>query len=590
MSEEAKELQKDDLEIAFIACLCASPAKRIPEAEEYGVQADWLTNPYCRLYWAAVEELREEDKKPDGLKLAGMNRTAVTLYAQQMARRKGSPFSGLTIPTALVGKFSDLRKGETDEKAELANYMKMLRDAWQARATGQIIRETAGDLDAMMKGLGTVQQATASNGEVDVAALIEKIQGDYDRADYEFNTLHNYNFIPGIPFPWEAVNHLTTGLNPGLHVIAARPSVGKTSFVLQCMTYWCALGYRVGFNGLDMAHEEMLQRPMAILSRVPMGRMKKALVSAAERALSKKAGERVTQWFRAKRLMLLNEDDVDRLAAWAERRHEAGGLDILIIDFAQRFRLKRVASEYETVTYVSGRLKKLANECNLPVILLSQLSRDNMKAKDGPRPPELSDLRGSGALEQDATSVVLLHKVAELNDVWREAAPYCKEMQGQVAVTPEVEEASAELDLLVPTEADDTATVDARRSLAAVSWRLEKNQNGATGEVPFLVYQNCFRWYVGNPDASGKAKYKSLTLDWRAAQEPLKSAKRNGVTIEPTHWANKYAEELGRLGLSLPDITRHNLPAYAIERYEKLRAEHDAKLGEENPNEERKEK
>ena len=192
----------------------------------------------------------------------------------------------------------------------------------------------------------------------------------------------------------------------------------------------------------------------------------------------------------------------------------------------------------------------------MPVILLSQLSRDNVKDPNGARPPELSDLRGSGALEQDATSVVLMHKVAEVNTAWRNEPP---------------------LYFVEPTE-DPRLNNERAGSIAAVNWNLAKNQNGPTGEIPFVVFQNCFRWYVGNDDADKVEKFYKIQADWRFLEEPFLTAEKNGAVVYPDFWAQKCAEMCGKLGLAIPSNIKDQLKSWDIERYESLIKEHNSRM------------
>ena len=134
-------------------------------------------------------------------------------------------------------------------------------------------RSNADKMIELAKHIQNIQKDESPDAGVSVSSLIDNMMACYDKAYEEFAVKHNYNYIPGIPYPWDCVSHLTKGLNPGLHIIAARPSVGKTSFVNQCMTYWCSLGYKVAFDCLDMSTTELIKRPTANLSLVSMNRM-----------------------------------------------------------------------------------------------------------------------------------------------------------------------------------------------------------------------------------------------------------------------------------------------------------------------------
>ena len=564
---KAMDNRNTQVEYAFFGALLDQPTL-INEAKAEGANLDWFTLPKCRLLWESIESLTK--RKQDKLKALVIIEEAI-----RISSNKKSPYHGEKIDNHFYDEAMKYRDRDNTGPDEIKAYCGILRDKALGRAADNAYRGTADESSGEARARKMFEMLQSSlkseTGDVDIRIgdILDSLQEEESKADIEYNRNHNYNYIPGIPWPWEDVNHLTNGLQPGLHVVAARPSVGKTSFALQCMNYWFEAGYKVAFACLDMSVTEMIKRPRANLARVSPARRCRGWANDDEKARVRQADAKIRAWENDGLFTITLEADVDKLKAWAEKRREAGKLDVLVIDFAQRFRLKgsHGASEYETVTYVSGVLKQLANECLIPVILLSQLSRDNQKAKDGPRPPELSDLRGSGALEQDATTVVLLHKMDKINEAWAMGALFRPEMRGKVPQG--IEDAASELDGLVPSGDDPKAVDEARRSLAAVNYNLAKNQNGACGEVPFIVYQNHFRWFVGDKTAPGSEKYKKLKLDWRADEAELKTAMMHGRTVEPAHWANKYAEECGKLGMSLPDSIRSSLSSWDIERYNK---------------------
>ena len=378
----------------------------------------------------------------------------------------------------------------------------------------------------------------------------------YDKSYEEFAVKHNYGYIPGIPYPWDCMSHMTGGLAPGLHIVAARPSVGKTSFVLQCCTFWNDLGYKIGFDCLDMSVTELVKRPVANLSWVSPKRCEKGWTNPDEQSRVRQAAAKVSEQGNLGLITWTVEPNVDKLKSWAEVRHRAGKLDILIVDFIQRFQVNGATSEYEISTYASGVLKQLANECLIPVIALSQLSRDNVKDPNGKRPPELSDLRGSGALEQDATTVVLLHKVSDVITAWKSDPP-----------------------LYFFRQTDDNRLTDEwLRAVSAVSWNLAKNQNGQTGYIPFVVFQQCFRWYVGNIDEDKAEMYHRIMADWRFLEEPFVTAEKNGAVVYPDFWPQKCSEACGKLGLPIPSHIRDQLSNWDIDRYNTLRKEHSGRI------------
>ena len=115
-------------------------------------------------------------------------------------------------------------------------------------------------------------------------------------------------------------------------------------------------------------------------------------------------------------------------------------------------------------------------------------------------------------------------------------------------------------------------------SIAAVCWNLAKNQNGPTGEIPFVVFQNCFRWYVGNREEDKAEKYKRIEADWRFLEEPFVTAEKKGAVVYPPFWAQKCSETCGKLGIPIPDRVKEQLSTWDIERYNSLLREHTDRI------------
>ncbi len=554
--------QPKEIEFAFLGCIFDNPPARIPDALKVKANLDWFSDISCKLIWASIESLRK--KTP----MEKIKPLVIIEEAIKLSNRKKSPYFGQKISPTFIDEAKKYRDtAEEGETTTIEAYAPVLQEA----AIGRRLNEAMDDIRTegkygsnsarmieLSKQIQQIQKDESPESSIDISNLLDAMTASYDKAYEEFAVKHNYNYIPGIPFPWDSISHMTKGLTPGLHIVAARPSVGKTSFVLQCVNFWCDLGYKVAFNCLDMSVTELIKRPVANLSWVSPTRMEFGWAKPHEQFAVRKATEKLKEQGNAGLITWTVEYDVDKLKSWAEVRHRAGKMDVLVVDFAQRFRLKGTTSEYEIATYVSGVLKQLANECLMPVVLLSQLSRDNVKDPNGKRPPELSDLRGSGALEQDATTVVLLHKVAEVISSWKVDPP-----------------------LFYIKQTDDARLNNERAgAVAAVNWNLAKNQNGQTGEIPFVVFQNCFRWYVGNEDGEKAEMYQRIMADWRFLEEPFVTAEKNGAVVYPDFWPQKCAEVCGKLGYEIPSHIRDQLNKWDIDRYNALLKEHKGRINE----------
>jgi replicative DNA helicase len=227
--------------------------------------------------------------------------------------------------------------------------------------------------------------------------------------DLEWRAAHRGE-LTGIDTGFASINELTLGWQAGdLDVIGARPSIGKTTFVINSFVHGCRSGKRLAIFSMEMRRRQLEYRILAQLSGIPLTRILGGHVGDADyeklsaamvemSALSLSIDDRAGQTF------------FDIRAA-CRRLKADGGLDGVAIDYVQLMSgtlERRGATRNDEITDISRRLKVLAGELEIPIILLSQLNRA-AKDRNDPR-PRLSDLRESGALEQDADIVAFLHR------------------------------------------------------------------------------------------------------------------------------------------------------------------------------------
>jgi len=207
--------------------------------------------------------------------------------------------------------------------------------------------------------------------------------------------------------PWTNVNHFIQGWRPGaLYVIGARPSVGKTVAGFQAALSLCNTG-PVAFTSLEMSNTELELRMVSQEAKVDMGRITKRQLTNADWERVSHARER---WEHLPLFIDPSRDasmaQVARHAWSVKRKH---GLTAVVVDYLGLIEHPDSRkSEYEVVTETTRKLKLLAQALEVPVIALSQLSRKNEGREQ--KTPQLSDLRSSGAIEQDADVVILMHR------------------------------------------------------------------------------------------------------------------------------------------------------------------------------------
>lgn len=199
---------------------------------------------------------------------------------------------------------------------------------------------------------------------------------------------------------------LTGGLEPGqLVIVAARPSVGKTAFALNVADHVTNQGETVAFFSLEMTRRELTQRLLAL----------RAAVSVAEMRSGKLAE---SQWSRitscqgkadGQRLFLIDRSaiGVPYVRAAARKIKRKHGLSLIVVDYLGLMRGEG-QNRTQEIGSLSRGLKALAKELHVPIIALAQLNRATETRQD--RRPQLSDLRDSGEVEQDADIVAMLHR------------------------------------------------------------------------------------------------------------------------------------------------------------------------------------
>lgn len=211
---------------------------------------------------------------------------------------------------------------------------------------------------------------------------------------------------------------------PGIHlhfgdfaIIAGRPGMGKSALAQQLGEEWASRGLRTRIYSLEMSDSDYTDRLIMRHTPFTTDDLDDGLTDA-QAAFVRDATAEARSW---------SLDVIDKPAIGVEgiardiRRAARKGTRVVIIDYLQLLVKKSSGeSRYEAVTEASRRLKVLAREANVLLIALSQLNRGSAKEDGSLRPPSVSDLRESGALEQDADDILLIHHYADNDEAIRE--------------------------------------------------------------------------------------------------------------------------------------------------------------------------
>jgi len=215
--------------------------------------------------------------------------------------------------------------------------------------------------------------------------------------------------VTGLSTGYGTLDEMTSGFQPtDLIIIAARPGMGKTSFALNIAQNCSKFGKRVGIFSLEMSREQLFLRLLTGQARVDAHAMRTG-------RLRREEWRRVTDTLAEIAEVPISIDDtagisILEMRAKSRRLKMESGLDLLIVDYLQLMRSRgRFENRNQEISEISRGLKELAKELHVPVIAISQLSRAPEQRGPGSK-PQLSDLRESGAIEQDADVVMFIFR------------------------------------------------------------------------------------------------------------------------------------------------------------------------------------
>jgi replicative DNA helicase len=330
------------------------------------------------------------------------------------------------------------------------SYLASLPDAVPSAANlgyyAEIVREKHLLRRMIAACTGVVARVYEHEGEVD--ALLDEVERDIlriseARVEATANTMKDLvrgalrtvdemqarrGALTGIGTGFVDLDRMTMGLRGGeMIVIAARPSLGKSALAANIADHVAVeLGLPVGLFSLEMTAESLVLRMLCSRARVNLRNVREGFL--AERDFPKLTGAAGKL---ANAPLYIDESSalsILELRAKARRMQQQHGIKLFIIDYLQLLHstARRAENRQQEIADISGGIKALAKELGAPVLVLSQLNREVEKEKN--RKPRLSDLRESGAIEQDADLVGLLYRAGggedeEGNMTEQDAAP-----------------------------------------------------------------------------------------------------------------------------------------------------------------------
>jgi replicative DNA helicase len=258
-------------------------------------------------------------------------------------------------------------------------------------------------LDQAEQEIFSIAEGRIHTGFVPISDLV---QGSFSAIE---QLQDHKGFVTGVPSGFVDIDNLTSGFQPGdLVIIAARPAMGKTSFVLNVAQHVGIKTDRsIGLFSLEMSKEQLFMRMLTAEAEVDSHRFRGGFLSESD------YGRLSTALGRLADAKVFIDDSaglgVLEMRAKARRLKAEHGLDLLVIDYLQLMQGRgRFENRNQELASISRSLKALAKELEVPVLALSQLSRAPEARSD--HRPMLADLRESGALEQDADVVMFIFR------------------------------------------------------------------------------------------------------------------------------------------------------------------------------------
>lgn len=357
------------------------------------LRAEMFDAPVHRRIFAAIGKIVEEGRQPSPVSLfalfkedADLNQVGGSSYIAELASCVSAP-------------------------ANLPEYCHVIRDGFYRR---RLISMASRATEAAMNPAASVEEVFAAlESDLDEAATdaeggkkVRSLADAIGSLEAEWQALREGKML-SVPTGLRDLDEALGGMKPGqLIIVGGRASMGKTAFACSVALNAALAGKSVLVNSMEMRSEELAQRWLTTLTK------------NNARMLQRGEGNSTTYAEARMRLagLRLAVDDaagltVAQIANRARRHKRRHGLDLLLVDYIGLVRPSPSSAKsprWEQVTEISGALKRLARELEIPVVALAQINRAAEGSED--KRPTLATLRDSGSLEQDADAVMLLYR------------------------------------------------------------------------------------------------------------------------------------------------------------------------------------
>ncbi len=352
----------------------------------------------------SICELKDESKQTDFISVAEhvsrkglIDKVGGSPYIQELAR---------SVPSAHgIGRHAEIVKSNSIQRnlIDISTNIKTLASNPDGKKSNEIVDDARDMIDVLSNE--TAVESTKNAKDV-LGALIEQIEERSENGDK----------LIGLDSGFDELNDMLNGIcKPDLVIVAGRPAMGKTTFAMNIAEQVAIKDNKdVLVFSLEMSAEQIMSRTVCSIGTINGQNLLRADMTDGEWNKVTKATAEIS-----KSKIEFNDTPALQLSELRSiaRRQKKKGLDLIVVDYLQLLRFGGTNARHEEISEISRGLKALAKELNIPIIALSQLSR-NLEQRPNKR-PIMSDLRESGSIEQDADIIIFLYR----DEVYNEETP-----------------------------------------------------------------------------------------------------------------------------------------------------------------------
>ena len=380
-----------EMEKKLLSAMMLKESKVIPEVSTI-VTAEEFYRVEHRLIYRALLAVYERGTPPDALLI------------EKELRRTGDldKVNRRYLFTLIDYEFTTSRAVTYAQEIHNSAVLRQMLETCQ-----EITEAIKGDTDDVSQLLEAAEKKMFACLSQKKSPLVEIKEPALDELDKLYEAMTNPESLRGVPTGLIELDRVTNGLQKSdLILLAARPSMGKTALALNIAWQAAKKGKTVAIFSLEMGIRQLTQRYLSMISGVNLQQIKTGQISQEEFETVTAAADSLTS-------LKIYVDDTSgqslrEIKTESRRLLQTVGLDLIVIDYIQLMQGAKAENRVQEVSAISRGLKVLARELNVPILALSQLSRaTELRAE---KKPQLSDLRDSGSLEQDADIVMMLYR------------------------------------------------------------------------------------------------------------------------------------------------------------------------------------